>query len=317
MSGAPLGTGARGGSAPPATESRQRRTPFVPGRAGAASVTQNATAWLQALGEQPRDRWLSFLVLVLESGVLQSGALLPQALLLNLAQAPQEVYERWVYVTLDGLRRVINPRYLAAGIHFACEYAPDETFTRVWAAPDFDEKTANELERLLPVEWAGRELMDLWETCAALPGFSSYVRDTNWARFTPAQRRYLLRFFMFMRWDQDGPFDQERWRAIAAHIPRLERRRRGSGGVHRPVPQRRRCCVSGMERPAEILARLPLFIDLLARVNRPPFNPDGDAALVVGNLLRLPDAHHGLHSRGDGRFFLALDKAVAGPMLRP
>lgn len=108
---------------------------------------RNATAWLQALETQPRDRWLSFLVLVLESGVLQSGASLPRALLLNLAQAPREVYERWVYVTLDGLRRGINPRYLGAGIRYACQNAPDETFTRVWAAPGFDESTASELER--------------------------------------------------------------------------------------------------------------------------------------------------------------------------
>jgi len=270
----------------------------------------NATAWLRALETQPRDRWLSFLVLVVESGVLQSGALLPHAVLLSLAQAPQEVYERWVYVTLDGLRRMISPAYLGAGIHFACQYAPDETFTRVSAAPDFDEKTANELERLLPVDWAGRELMDLWKTCAALPGFSSYVRDTNWARFTPAQRQYLLRFFMQMRWDQDGPFDRERWRAIASHISRLERRTREVPAEYTDQYLNDIGAVlSGMKRPAEIVARFPLAIDLLARVNRPPFNPDGDAARSLGNLLKLPDAHRGRILAAADSSFLALDKA--------
>jgi hypothetical protein len=129
---------------------------------------QKALSWLEALEEQPRNRWLSFLALVLETGVLQGGAQLPQNLSKDLAQAPEDVYERWVYVTLDGLRRAVNPRYLAAGIHFAREYAPDESFRRVWDAPDFDEEDADRLVRLLPVEWTGPELMDLWETCASV-----------------------------------------------------------------------------------------------------------------------------------------------------
>lgn len=271
---------------------------------------KNAGAWLQSLETQPRDRWLSFLVLVLESGVLQSGALLPQTLSLNLAQAPQEVYERWVYVTLDGLRRAVNPRYLDAGVHYACQYAPDETFMRVWAAPDFDEKTASELERLLPVDWDGRGLMDLWETCAALPGFSSYVRDTNWARFTPAQRQYLLRFFMIMRWDEDGPFHRERWRAIAAHIPLLERRAQEVPAAYTDqYLSDVGAVLSGMKKPAEIRERFPLAIDLLARVNRPPFNPDGEAARSLGSLLRLPDAQRRRFLAASDASFLALDKA--------
>jgi hypothetical protein len=271
---------------------------------------RNATAWLQALETQPRDRWLSFLVLVLESGVLQSGAPLPQALLLNLAQAPREVYERWVYVTLDGLRRGVSPLYLETGIHYACQYAPDETFRRVWSAPDFDEKTASELERLLPVDWDGRGLMDLWETCAALPGFSAYVRDTNWARFTPPQRQYLLRLFMLMRWDEDGPFDKERWRAIAAHIPRLERRVQEVPAAYTDqYLSDLGAVLSGMKRPAEISERFPRAIDLLARVNRPPFNPDGEAARVLGNLLRLPEAQRRTLLAAPDTAFLALDKA--------
>jgi hypothetical protein len=79
------------------------------------------------------------------------------------------------------------------------------------------------------------------------------VRNRDWTQFTPAQRRFLLRFFMLMRWDQDGPFDQERWRAIAAHVPRLER------CVHDvPEPYTDQylndvgSVLSGMKRPAEI-----------------------------------------------------------------
>lgn len=271
---------------------------------------QKALSWLEALEGQPRDRWRSFLALVLETGVLQGGARLPQNLSTDLAQAPKDLYERWVYVSLDGLRRAVNPRYLAAGIHFAGEYAPDESFRTVWDAPDFDEDTADQLVRLLPVEWAGGELMDLWQTCAALPGFPSYVRNSDWTRFTPGQRRFLLRFFMLMRWDQDGPFDRERWRAIAAHLPRLERRVQE---VPEPYTDQYLndvgSVLSGMKRPAEIRDRLPLVIDLLARLNRPPFNPDGDAARALGNLLRLPDAHRGLILTATDASFLTLDKA--------
>lgn len=271
---------------------------------------QKTLQWLEALEEQPRDRRVSFLALVLETGILQSGARLEPDLSTDLARAPKAVYERWVYVTLDGLRRAINPRYLAAGIHLAGEYAPDEGFHRVWDAADFDEETADQLVRLLPVEWAGSELMDLWETCASLPGFSSYLRKSDWTRFTPAQRQFLLRFFMLMRWDRDGPFDQERWRAIATYIPRLERRMQD-------VPESYTdqylidigSVLSGMKKPAEIRDRLPLAIDLLARVNRPPFNPQGDAARSLGNLLKLPAPDRELILTASETSFLALDKA--------
>ena len=46
---------------------------FLAARALHAS-RQNALPWLEVLEAQPRDRWLSFLALVLETGVLQCGA---------------------------------------------------------------------------------------------------------------------------------------------------------------------------------------------------------------------------------------------------
>jgi hypothetical protein len=64
-----------------------------------------------------------------------------------------------------------------------------------------------------------------------------------------------------------------------------------------------------MKRPAEIRDRLPLAIDLLARVNRPRFNPDGDTARALGNLLRLPDTHRDLILTATDASFLTLDKA--------
>jgi hypothetical protein len=152
--------------------------------------------------------------------------------------------------------------------------------------------------------------MDLWETCASLPGFPCYLRNTDWTRFTPVQRRFLLRLFTLMRWDQDSPFDPERWRAIAAQLPQLERR-------VQEVPESYidqylndvGSVLSGMRTPAEIHDRLPLVVDLLARVNRPPFDPDGDAARALGNLLRLPDRHRRLILTATDASFLALDKA--------
>src|SRR5262249_2917687 len=111
-------------------------------------------------------------------------------------------------------------------------------------------------------------------------------------------------------WDQDGFFDQGRWSAIAAHLPRLERR-------VQEVPESHTdqylddvgSVLSGMKTPAEIRDRLPLVIDLFARGNRPPFDPDGDAARALGNLLRLPDSHRRLILTATDAAFLTLDKA--------
>ena|SRR5579862_3622490 len=183
---------------------------------------ERALPWLRSLETQPRNRWVPFLVLVLETGVLETDALLPRDLLSDLAHSQGESYERWVYIVLDGCRRALNPKYLTAGIRYAT-HDPDHRFYRVWGdAPDFDEKTASLLEGLLPSDWAGRELMLLWEICGILPGFSSYVMKTDWGRFTPSQRRRLLRFFTAMRWRQPGPMDSEQWRVVAADLPRLE-----------------------------------------------------------------------------------------------
>jgi hypothetical protein len=271
---------------------------------------QHGLTWLEALETQPPERRVSFLVLVLESGVARNDARLSEALAADLALAPIEVYERWVYVTLDALRRGVSPRYLAAGVHFALQYAPDAGFYKVSDAPDFKESTGQRLEDLLPGDWAGQELMSLWEACAALPGFSAYVEETDWSTFTEAQRRYLLRFFMLMRWDQDGVFEPERWRAIAACLPRLEQRVRE---VHAAYTDQYLndigALLSDMKRTADIRERFPLAIDLLARVNRPPFDPDGDAARSLSNLLKLRDPHRGRVLAAADATFLTLDKA--------
>jgi len=271
---------------------------------------ENGLNWLETMETQPHDRRLPFVVLALETGVVHSDARLGQTLSADLRHAPTKVYERWVYVTLDGVRRGVNSRYLAAGIHYACEYAPDETFPRVSDAPSFGESTAERLEQLLPVEWAGHELMDLWETCATLPGFSSYVENTDWTKFTPPPRRYPLRFFMLMRWDQGGLFSRERWRALASHLARLER-------CVQQVPAAYTdqylndvgALLSSMEGTDEISERLPLAIDLLARVNRPPFNPDGDVARSLGNLLRLRNKQRRQVLAAPDAKLLTLDKA--------
>jgi hypothetical protein len=270
----------------------------------------SASAWLDALDTQPRERRLPFLALVLETGVAGSTACVSSHVLADLARAPAERYERWAYVVLDSTRRSINPGYLAAGVHWAAEYAPDEFFGCVLNVPGFQKSTATRIEGLLPTPWGGRELIGVWETCGVMPEFCRYLETTDWDSFTPGQRQYLLRLFTDMRWDQNGAMAADRWRALAHNLPQLER------GLREVPPAYTDqylsdlgSVLSGWPKAQEVRARLPLLIDLLARVNQPPFDPDGNAAPALGNLLKLPDALRRRMLAAPDTAFFALDRA--------
>jgi hypothetical protein len=117
---------------------------------------------------------------------------------------------------------------------------------------------------------------------------------------------------MLMRWDQEGRFQLERWRAIAAHLSRLEARVREVPAAYTDQYLNDVGAMlsgMGMEKTAAIRERFPLAIDLLARVSRPPFNPDGDAARSLGNLLKLRDPQRRRVLHATDAAFLTLDKA--------
>jgi len=122
---------------------------------------------------------------------------------------------------------------------------------------------------------------------------------------------YLLRFFTDLRWHQDShALDPRRWRAIEPFLPRIEELART---VATPYTDQAMNdlgeLVAEMSTPEQIRDCLPLALDLLARVNRPPFCDDGSMATALSNLLRLPERERGRFLGAPESSFRRLDKA--------
>ncbi len=272
-----------------------------------------ALDWWEALGSQPGARRSDFLALVLDTGAwTEDPAPVSEALVdLGLGAKPER-YEPWARVLLAGLARKLNPTYLAAGIGFAVAYAPTWTFGELTDdAPDFGPSTPAALLDALPTEWNGDRLMSLWDTCGAVPGFATLIEQAEWRALSPQRRMYLLRFFTDLRWHQDShALDPRRWRAIEPFLPRIEELARTV-----PTPYTDQAMndlgelVAQVSTPKQIRDCLPLALDLLARVNRPPFCDDGNMATALSNLLRLPERERGRVLAAPESSFRQLDKA--------
>jgi hypothetical protein len=122
---------------------------------------------------------------------------------------------------------------------------------------------------------------------------------------------YLLRFFTDLRWHQDRhALDPRRWRAIEPFLPRIEDLARTV-----PTPYTDQAMndlgelVAQMGTPKQIRDCLPLALDLLARLNRPPFCHDGNTVTALSNLLRLPERERGRVLGAPESSFRQLDKA--------
>jgi hypothetical protein len=66
--------------------------------------------------------------------------------------------------------------------------------------------------------------------------------------------------------------------------------------------------ISGTKKPAEIPDRLPLRFEHLARLNRPPFDANGNAASSKGNLLKRKDTSRRRVLAATSAAFLTVDK---------
>jgi len=274
---------------------------------------ERALEWWEALGGQPGDRRSDFFALVLDTGAwTESPARVSEALVDLGHGAKAERYKPWALVLLAGLARKLNPAYLAAGIRFAVAYAPNWWFGELADdAPDFGPGTAAALLAALPAEWDGDLLMSLWDTCGAVPGFATLIEQAGWRTLSPSERTYLLRFFTDLRWHQDRhALDPRRWRAIEPFLPRIEELARTV-----PTPYTDQAMndlgelVAQMDTPKHIRDCLPLALDLLARVNRPPFCDDGNMVTALSNLLRLPERERGRVLGAPESSFRQLDRA--------
>jgi len=277
------------------------------------ACAERALNWWEALVSQPGARRSDFLALVLDTGAWTENPARVSEALVDLGHgARPDRYEPWARVLLAGLARKLNPTYVAAGIRFAVAYAPTWWFGELADdAPDFGPSTPAALLTALPTEWNGDWLMSLWDTCGAVPGFATLIEQADWRALSPPQRMYLLRFFTDLRWQQDShALDPRRWRAIEPFLPRIEELART---VATPYTDQAMNdlgeLVAEMSTPHQIRDCLPLALDLLARVNRPPFCDDGNMATALSNLLSLPERERGRFLGAQESSFRRLDKA--------
>ena len=291
----------------------ERHLAVLAARLVRVASAERALDWWEALGSQPEGRRFDFLALVLDTGAWTEDPARVSEALVDLGHgAGPERYERWARALLAGLARKLNPTYLAAGIRFAVAYAPNWWFGELADdAPDFGPGTAAALLAALPAEWDGDLLMSLWDTCGAVPGFATLIEQADWRALSPSERTYLLRFFTDLRWHQDRhALDPRRWRAIEPFLPRIEELARTV-----PTPYTDQAMndlgelVAQMATPKQIVDCLPLALDLLVRVNQPPFSDDGNMVTALSNLLKIPERERGGVLGAPESSFRRLDKA--------
>jgi hypothetical protein len=294
--------------------SKDQRVAALAARILRATNGGRGLAWWAILEFIPAERREAFLALVLETGVCERDpAPVPRTTWIDLGHhTPADRFEGWARIVLDGLSQRRNMRYLAAGLRFAAEYAPDARVPHVGDATDFEDETADFLERLLPPSWDGRDLLGLWAACGTIPGFVSHLRRTDWTRFSREQTEHLLYFLGRLRWHGSGGgiLDASSWRAIRACLPHLETRLRDVDDAYTAqYLHDLKDVLEDMRTPGEIAERLPLAIALLARLNRAPFADDGNMAWPISNLLKLPPAARRRLLDAPDTAFLRLDKA--------
>jgi len=291
----------------------ERHLAVLAARLVRVASAERALDWWEALGSQPEGRRFDFLALVLDTGAWTEDPARVSEALVDLGHgAGPERYERWARALLAGLARKLNPTYLAAGIRFAVAYAPTWGFGELADdAPDFGPSTPAALLAALPTEWNGDWLMSLWDTCGVVPGFANLIEQADWRELSPPQRMYLLRFFTDLRWHQDRhALDPRRWRAIEPFLPRIEELARTV-----PTPYTDQAMndlgelVAQMATPKQIVDCLPLALDLLVRVNQPPFSDDGNMVTALSNLLKIPERERGGVLGAPESSFRRLDKA--------
>src|SRR5438552_1832340 len=291
----------------------ERHLAVLAARLVRVASAERALDWWEALGSQPEGRRFDFLALVLDTGAWTEDPARVSEALVDLGHgAGPERYERWARALLAGLARKLNPTYLAAGIRFAVAYAPTWGFGELADdAPDFGPSTPAALLAALPTEWNGDWLMSLWDTCGVVPGFANLIEQADWRELSPPQRMYLLRFFTDLRWHQDRhALDPRRWPAIEPFLPRIEELARTV-----PTPYTDQAMndlgelVAQMATPKQIVDCLPLALDLLVRVNQPPFSDDGNMVTALSNLLKIPERERGGVLGAPESSFRRLDKA--------
>jgi len=119
-----------------------------------------------------------------------------------------------------------------------------------------------------------------------------------------------LRLLMGLRWRDEVPVSAQTWRSISTSLPAFER-------YLLKVPDAYASqygndtgeILYALTTPEAIRERLPLALDLLARLNHPPFDEDGNLPDALANLLELPAAQRRRVLGAPDEVYLRLDKA--------
>jgi hypothetical protein len=268
-------------------------------------------AWVEAAEMLPAARRFAFIAFLLEAGAWRRDpSLLPPSVLLDLGVAPESAVEDWTWEALKAVAANRNGAYVAAGLRVALDYSPNSSFRVTHDAPDFSDRTAAALDRAVPPDWDGYERFGLWEACGSIPGAVTYLKGIDWARYSTPRRAALLRLLMGQRWRDEVPVSAQTWRSITTSLPAFERHLL-------EVPEAYASQYGNdtgeilytLTTPAAIRERLPLALDLLARLNHPPFDKDGHLPDVLAHLLKLPAAQRRRVLDAPDAPYLRLDKA--------
>jgi hypothetical protein len=248
-------------------------------------------SWWRALGFQPAERHLEFLTAVLESRGWEADAdRLSSDLWGDLGhRVPTAEYAERTRAVVRALVHGVNPVYLAAGVRLAIEHEPECSFPTVRNAPDFSPRTFALIEELKPAEWGSWNVLGLWAAMGAVPGLSSTFERVQWRNLDAIRKEALLHFLKDLRWHGDDDMKATCSREIEACCPQIERHLREVPDAY--VAQFANDLgeiLDSLRTPAQIRDRLPLAIDLLSRLNRPPLCTDGNLAWPIAHLLALP-----------------------------
>jgi len=246
-----------------------------------------ALAWAELLLEMPSERRTGFVELVVEVGM--GGRPCPAAMIRRVGElASDRAYRHWTYALLETLKAGGDAHYLVAGFELARDY--DERF-------DFEPVGQSGFAPIEAIREAVEHTsttylaMRLWQACGAL-GTGRLLREIGWPLLPPVSAQGFLELVTSPLYDGQLSPEMKAKKAAA-----LTDGAESITHVLQRMPVRfQRKALALLKELAEFWDRPDLLagylgdsLDLLARIGRPPFDPDGYAARPLVILTNFDD----------------------------
>jgi hypothetical protein len=277
----------------------------------------SALEWGRILLQQPVPRRVAFAELLVEAG-MQSTA--PTASLGDMIGevdrlSPDQVYRHRMYTFLVSSRWNKNLDYLLDGFRLCQRYKAEHEFEEVGRCDDFSIGAVEEfIEHVTRppatgVGWRPRCALTLWEACAELDGFATFLEGRPWQGLEPDVAYEAIEMFREVVYhDLDEERQQAKWRILRTFAPRIFEL------LHNLEPCYRGKAVGYLrdlvwfwDEPPLLAEKLGRYLSLLPRLCRPPFArttvPDALTSLTV---LRSPEWAELANT--DERCFLKLER---------